>query len=53
MGAMALLREGFMKAIKAKKLVEKRKKKLEEIEPVEEALIDIIDKKNTFNGSCS
>lgn len=45
MGALALLRDEFIKAIKEKKLVEKRKKKIEEVEPLEEEIINILDNK--------
>ena len=46
MGAIAMLREQFIKAKKASKLIETNKKSLEEIEPITEIFLDILNKKN-------
>ncbi|MEM0120496.1 MAG: amidohydrolase family protein [Thermoprotei archaeon] len=45
MGAVALLRENFIKAVKAKKLIEKEKKLPEELEPLTEIFMDILSGK--------
>ena len=45
MGAVALLRENFAKAVKAKELLRKKKKILEEIEPLTEVFMDILSGK--------
>ncbi len=45
MGAVAMLREELMKAKKTKSLVKKKKKEPEEVEPLTEMFIDILDKK--------
>ena len=48
MGAIALLRENFLKAKKTINLLKNKKKQLEEIDPVSEVFIDILDKKRTL-----
>ncbi|EQD70983.1 amidohydrolase family protein, partial [mine drainage metagenome] len=45
MGAVALLRENFIKAVKTKKLLDKKKKLTEELEPLTEVFMDIISGK--------
>ena len=45
MGAVALLRENFSKAVKAKKLLDKKKKLPEEMEPLTEVFMDILSGK--------
>ena len=45
MGAVALLRENFSKAVKAKKLIDKKKKLPEEMEPLTEVFMDILSGK--------
>ena len=45
MGAVAMLREELLKAKKTKALLKKKKKIKEEIEPLTEIFIDILDKK--------
>jgi imidazolonepropionase-like amidohydrolase len=45
MGAVALLRENFSKAVKAKKLLDKKKKLVEELEPLTEVFMDILSGK--------
>ncbi len=45
MGAIALLRESLIKATKTKRLLSKRKKQPDEIEPVMDAFIDILDRR--------
>lgn len=45
MGAVALLRENFIKAVKMKRLLEKEKKLPEEVEPLTEIFMDILSGK--------
>ncbi len=45
MGAVALLRENFIKAVKTKRLIEKEKKLPEEVEPLTEIFMDILSGK--------
>ncbi len=45
MGAVDLLRENFSKAVKAKKLLDKKKKLPEEMEPLTEVFMDILSGK--------
>jgi imidazolonepropionase-like amidohydrolase len=42
MGAVAMLRENFIKAVKTKRLLEKEKKLPEEVEPLTEIFMDIL-----------
>ncbi|PSO06392.1 imidazolonepropionase [Candidatus Marsarchaeota G2 archaeon BE_D] len=45
MGAVALLRENFIKAVKMRRLIEKEKKLPEEVEPLTEIFMDILSGK--------
>src|SRR5919112_462348 len=46
MGVVAVLRENFIKAKKAKNLVDSGKKTMDEIDPLTEVFIDILDQKH-------
>lgn len=46
MGAIAILRENFIKAKKMSKLINEKEKKIEEVEPITEIFINILNKKN-------
>jgi imidazolonepropionase-like amidohydrolase len=46
MGVVAILRENFIKAKKAKNLVDSGKKTMDEIDPLTEVFIDILDQKH-------
>ncbi|MGD1836833.1 MAG: amidohydrolase family protein [Nitrososphaeraceae archaeon] len=48
MGAIALLRENFLKAKKTTNLLRKKKKSIEEVDPITEIFMDILDKKRSL-----
>jgi imidazolonepropionase-like amidohydrolase len=42
MGAIALLRENFLKALKMQRLIQTEKKVIDEVEPITEVFMDIL-----------